>query len=73
MHDPMWYLYITALSTLLTDFKYMPLYIRHTRIILPALIRFRFRGVDEYLEDLVSQIHGPQLNGISIIFLESTC
>ena len=40
-----------------------------TRIILPALVRFRFRGAGEYLEDLISQIHGPQLSGISIVYL----
>ena len=40
-----------------------------TRIIMPALVRFRFRGAGEYLEDLTSQIHGPQLNGISIVYL----
>ena len=37
-----------------------------TRIILPALAYFVFRGASEYLEDLVGRIDGPHLNYISI-------
>ncbi|KAN0138688.1 hypothetical protein V8E53_003676 [Lactarius tabidus] len=40
-----------------------------TRIILPAFIRFRFRGAGEYLEDLISRIHSPKLTGISMVYL----
>ncbi|KAI9436966.1 hypothetical protein H4582DRAFT_369064 [Lactarius indigo] len=40
-----------------------------TRTVLPALTFFRFVGASEYLEDLVSQIDGPQLDGISIVYL----
>jgi len=36
------------------------------RTILPALSYFIFRGANEYLEDLVGRIDGPQLNHISI-------
>jgi hypothetical protein len=40
-----------------------------TRKVLPALTSFCFKGVYEYLEDLVVQIDGPQLNQISIVYL----
>lgn len=32
-----------------------------TRSVLPALLRFTFRGISEYLEDLMAQIDTPQL------------
>jgi hypothetical protein len=41
---------------------------RRTRTILPALTYLRFRGVTEYLEDLVTQIDAPLLRDISITF-----
>ncbi|KAI9439691.1 hypothetical protein H4582DRAFT_1942279 [Lactarius indigo] len=37
-----------------------------TRIVLPALVSFQFRGASEYLEDLVSRIDSPQVNGIFV-------
>ena len=37
-----------------------------TRTVLPALTHFQFQGTNEYLEDLVARIDGPQLNLISI-------
>ncbi|KAI0251550.1 hypothetical protein BJV78DRAFT_427974 [Lactifluus subvellereus] len=37
-----------------------------TRIVLPALTRFLFQGVSEYLEDLVARIHGPRLKYVNI-------
>ncbi|KAH9037531.1 hypothetical protein EDB84DRAFT_1675637 [Lactarius hengduanensis] len=40
-----------------------------TRIVLPALISFRFMGFSEYLEDLVGRIDSPQLNEISAVYL----
>ncbi len=40
-----------------------------TRTVLPALISLHFRGANEYLEDLVAQIDGPQLNRIGINYL----
>jgi len=40
-----------------------------TRTILPVLTTFQFRGVDEYLEDLVAQIDSPQLNRIVTVYL----
>ena len=40
-----------------------------TRIILPALTNFQFRGASEYLEDLVSRIDALQLSRINIYFL----
>ena len=39
-----------------------------TRSFLPALIKFWFKGVKEYLEDLVSQIDAPRLHQFSITF-----
>jgi len=41
---------------------------RRTRTILPALTRLGFRGVTEYLEDLVTQTDTPLLKDISITF-----
>ena len=38
------------------------------RSILPALARFRFKGVTEYLEELVTRIDTPQLGEVLIIF-----
>ena len=37
-----------------------------TRIVLPALTRFEFKGASEYLEGLVAQIDTPQLDRICI-------
>ena len=39
-----------------------------TRSVLPALIRFCFTGVREYLEDLVARFDSPQLDHLDIIF-----
>ncbi|KAH9971573.1 hypothetical protein BGW80DRAFT_445628 [Lactifluus volemus] len=39
-----------------------------TRAVLPALIDFCFRGVSEYLEDLVAQIDAPLLHTVRITF-----
>jgi hypothetical protein len=39
-----------------------------TRFILPALIAFWFKGVNEYLEDLVSWIDSPRLYRLSTTF-----
>ena len=39
-----------------------------TRIILPALTRFEFKGVSEWLEDLVARIDAPLLGSVSITF-----
>jgi hypothetical protein len=39
-----------------------------TRTILPALSHLQFKGVTEYLEDLVTQIDAPLLKDISITF-----
>ena len=36
--------------------------------ILPALYKFHFKGITEYLEDLVSRIETPQLDEMDIIF-----
>lgn len=35
-----------------------------TRLVLPALTTFDFRGVSEYLEDFVAQIDAPRLNRV---------
>jgi hypothetical protein len=39
-----------------------------TRVVLPSLAEFRFEGVSEYLEELVSRIDAPLLNQIHITF-----
>jgi len=39
-----------------------------TRVILPALTYFEFRGVREYLEDLVARIITPELHSLDIWF-----
>ena len=39
-----------------------------TRSVLPALKSFEFKGVSEYLEDLVIDIDAPQLNQLGIMF-----
>jgi hypothetical protein len=39
-----------------------------TRSLLPVLTVFRFRGVDKYLEDLVSRIDAPLLENLAITF-----
>ncbi|KAH9161110.1 hypothetical protein EDB89DRAFT_766568 [Lactarius sanguifluus] len=41
-----------------------------TRTVLPALVRFHFKGLFEYFEDLVAQIDVPQLNSLRIEYLE---
>ena len=39
-----------------------------TRVVLPTLARFHFRGVSEYMEDLISRIDVPLLDDIKIVF-----
>ena len=39
-----------------------------TRSVLPVLTYFEFKGVTEYLDDLVACIDAPQLNGLSVVF-----
>ena len=39
-----------------------------TRCILPALMMFQFKGVDEYLEDLVARIDTPRLHLLKATF-----
>ena len=39
-----------------------------TRSVLPVLKSFEFKGVSEYLEDLVTDIDAPQLNNFGITF-----
>jgi hypothetical protein len=71
---------VTALSTL-TSLRYFTLYFqspqsrpdwasRHpppsTRTVLPALYYFFFKGVSEYLEDIVSRFDAPGLKQLSI-------
>ena len=43
-----------------------------TRSVLPALTEFWFKGVTEYLEDLVTDIDAPQLNKLSITFFNDS-
>ena len=39
-----------------------------TRSLLPVLTYFRFRGVGEYMEDLVARIDAPRLDNLAITF-----
>jgi hypothetical protein len=39
-----------------------------TRVLLPALTEFEFRGVNEYWEDLLARIDVPQLETLTVIF-----
>ncbi|KAF8486315.1 hypothetical protein DFH94DRAFT_180016 [Russula ochroleuca] len=39
-----------------------------TRIVLPALTYFEFKGANEYLDDLVSRVDAPRANSLSITF-----
>lgn len=39
-----------------------------TRVVLPALTFFEFRGVSEYLEDLVARVDAPRLTEVMIVF-----
>ena len=43
-----------------------------TRSVLPILRYFRFKGVTEYLEDLVARVDAPRLNSLSITFFNDT-
>jgi hypothetical protein len=40
-----------------------------TRSVLPVLTGFWFKGVNEYLEDLVARIDAPRLNALTVSFL----
>ncbi|KAI9430743.1 hypothetical protein BJY52DRAFT_1343218 [Lactarius psammicola] len=42
------------------------------RIVLPALIRLDFRGITEYLEDLVAEIDAPRLEYIYVALLNES-
>jgi hypothetical protein len=42
------------------------------RAFLPVLTWLRFKGADKYLEDLVSRIDAPQLDGLTVTFFHST-
>ena len=55
-----------SLTTSRSDRIYSP---PITQSVLPALTSFRFRGLNEYLEDLVSRIDCPQLSAISLVYL----
>ncbi|KAI0251499.1 hypothetical protein BJV78DRAFT_422046 [Lactifluus subvellereus] len=41
-----------------------------TRVILPALFKLQFRGVSEYLDDLVARIDAPRLRSLCISFFD---
>ena len=43
-----------------------------TRSVLPVLKELRFKGVSEYLEDLLTDIDAPQLNKLSIQFFHDS-
>jgi hypothetical protein len=43
-----------------------------TRSVLPALTRFVYRGLSEYLEDFVSRIDAPRLNNLIILLHEES-
>ena len=63
---------LTNLESLDIDFEY---FLSHpsrrpypTRTVLPALTCFQFRGISNYLEDLMARIDAPLLESISITF-----
>jgi hypothetical protein len=67
----------TSLQTLSLAFDQHPTYLpdrerRHpsppTHVVLPALRYFRFTGISEYLEDLMTPIDTPELNKLSVTF-----
>jgi hypothetical protein len=68
---------LSSLRTLSLGFKYPHSHLRWEsrslsppkRSILPALNDFRFRGVSDYLEDVVTRIDTPQLKRLYIDFL----
>ncbi|KAH9971480.1 hypothetical protein BGW80DRAFT_1460449 [Lactifluus volemus] len=39
-----------------------------TRALLPALTEFKFRGVNEYSEDILARINVPQLESLSVMY-----
>ena len=43
-----------------------------TRTLVPALIRLRFEGANEYAEDLVTRIDAPRLENLDITFFNET-
>jgi F-box-like len=51
---------------------YLDRRIRHppplTRVVLPSLTHVRFKGVSEYLEDLMARIHTPFLDNVHVQF-----
>ena len=71
---------VTALSTLTRleelwlefqsprPHRHYPSLLPPTRTVLPALTDLRFKGVSEYLEDLVARINAPQLHSLGITF-----
>jgi len=50
-------------------FRHEVLRLPITWAVLPSLTNFEFRGVNEYLEDLVARIDTPRLNSIKITYL----
>ncbi|KAI9456309.1 hypothetical protein F5148DRAFT_1377961 [Russula earlei] len=64
---------VSRLEALLLKFR-SPLYPASrpppplTRSVLPVLTRLEFKGVHEYLEDLVAQIEAPLLNKLEVTF-----
>ena len=70
---------LTSLESFQLEFDHFQAYpdqqSRHppppTRSVLPALSRFWFKGVNEYLEDLVSQIDAPRLYRMSTTLLNN--
>ena len=43
-----------------------------TRFVLPSLTHFWFKGVDKYLEDLLSRVDAPRVSRLSITFFNDT-
>jgi hypothetical protein len=41
-----------------------------TRTFLPVLTKLRFKGVSEYLKDLVARVDSPLLNNLEITFFD---
>jgi hypothetical protein len=67
---------LTSLRSLVLEFKYPRSHSDNasrrlpppTRTVLPVLADFQFKGVHEYLDDLVAHIDAPQLHKLAITF-----
>ncbi|KAH9176083.1 hypothetical protein EDB89DRAFT_2065859 [Lactarius sanguifluus] len=73
------YLNISFKNPWMTTWSFSPMFtpdqipaVPLTRIVLPALTRFRFYGTRQYLEEFVAQIETPQLADLTVTFISGT-